>query len=139
MRSYIAEFESELTADDLNSDRFGYRMIFVPKLVGKPGQADEVVEFIAEDSELAEQLNQAYVMVRDREREKFLPGSIVTLMQQDGFPKFNMHDHTVLWQTLDAKNPGRGYGTAVEGHWYWYQSWVDLVRKHCEDNAAAYS
>ena len=139
VRSYIAEFESELTADELNSERFGYRMFFVPKLVGKAGQADEVVEFIAEDSELAEQLNEAYVVVKEREREKFLPGSIVTLMQQSGFPKFNMHDHTMLWQSLDGKNPGHGHGTDVEGRWYWYQSWVDLVQRHCEDNAAIYS
>ena len=41
VRSYIARFDSELTADELNSECFAFRMLFVPKLAGKAGQADE--------------------------------------------------------------------------------------------------
>lgn len=136
VRSFITEFEKDLTDDELNSERFGYRMFFVPKLVSKAGQADEVVEFIAPDSDLAEQLNEAYVVIRDREREKFLPSRIVAMMQEQGFPNFTMYNHTQLWKELDAKNPGKGYGIVVEGAWYWYQPWVDVVQQHCAENVA---
>jgi uncharacterized protein DUF2442 len=44
VRSYIARFDEDLTAEELNSDRFAFRMLFVPKLVGKKGQADEVID-----------------------------------------------------------------------------------------------
>lgn len=138
VRSYIARFDDELTVDELNSERFAFRMLFVPKLVGKPGQADEVIEFIKPDSEIAQSVNRDYVTFKEVERPKFLPGQIVRMMQEEGYPKFTMHWHTELWHSLDAKNPGKGWGVAVAGAWYWYSSWIEIVRKHCEENAANY-
>jgi hypothetical protein len=32
-------------------------MMFVPKLVGQPGQADQVIEFLKPDSEIAQSVN----------------------------------------------------------------------------------
>jgi len=29
----------------MNDDRYAYRMLFIPRVVGKPGQADHVIEF----------------------------------------------------------------------------------------------
>jgi hypothetical protein len=138
VRSYIARFDSELTADELNSERFAFRMLFVPKMVGKPGQADEVIEFLKPDSDIAQNVNRDYVAYKEVERPKFLPSEIVRMMQDEGFPKFKMHWHTALWQALDAKNPGKGYGVYLAGAWYWYQRLVDVVRKHCQDSAAMY-
>jgi hypothetical protein len=73
VRSYIASFDSQLSADELNSERFAFRMLFVPRLVGKPGQADEVIEFLRPDSEMAQTINRDYVTFKEVERPKFPP------------------------------------------------------------------
>jgi len=52
--------------------------------------------------------------------------------------KFHMHSHAELWKNSDAKNPGKGFGVEVAGTWYWYQLWVDLVKRHCSENGARY-
>jgi len=60
-------------------------------------------------------------------------------MQAEGFPRFTMHSHTQLWKAVDAKNPGKGFGTmVVDGHWYWYERWVQAVREHCLENRVRY-
>lgn len=138
VRSYIARFDSELTESEMNSDRFAYRMLFVPKLIGKPGQADEVIEFLRADAEVTEAVNREYVAFKEVERPKFLPGQIVQMMCSGGYPRFNMHHHTELWKAMDAKRDGRGLGVAVAGAWYWYEPWVELVREHCQNNTARY-
>jgi hypothetical protein len=43
-------------------------MLFVPKLVGKPGQADEVIEFVRADSSIAKSVNRDYVALKEVER-----------------------------------------------------------------------
>jgi hypothetical protein len=139
VRSYIARFDNDLTAEELNSENFAFRMLFVPKLVGKPGQADEVIEFLKPDSEIAKSVNRDYVAFKEVERPKFRPGQIVRMMQEEGYGRFSMHSHTELWHSLDAKNPGKGFGAEVAGTWYWYSSWIDAVRSHCENNGATYT
>lgn len=138
VRSYIARFDSEMSTDDLNSDRFAFRMLFVPKLVGKPGQADEVIEFLKPDSEIAKAINRDYVAFKEVERPKYLPGQIVQMMREEGYPGFSMHWHTQLWHALDARAPGKGWGVEVAGTWYWYSNWVDVVRAHCAEHADDY-
>ena len=49
-----------------------------------------------------------------------------------------MPAHTELWQARKAKDPRLQFGTDVEGYWYWYDSWVSEVRKHCQENVAKY-
>jgi hypothetical protein len=138
VRAYIARFDSELTVDELNSDRFAFRMLFVPKLVGKAGQADEVIEFLRPDSEIAQAVNRDYVAFKEVERPKFLPKAIVKTMQNEGYPGFNMHHHTQLWKSLDAKAAGKGLGVSIAGAWYWYDPWIDVVRAYCRENAARF-
>lgn len=135
VRSFIARFDSDLSEADINSDHFAYRMLFVPKLVGKRGQADELIEFVKADSEIAKSVNRDYLTFKEVERRKYLPSHIVTLMRDEGYADFNMHDHTMLWQGMDAKDPAKGYGVYVEGAWYWYESWVAVVRQHCAESA----
>lgn len=136
VRSYIARFDAGLTEDELNSDRFAYRVLFVPRLVGKPGQAEEVVEFVKTNAAITDAANREYVHFKEVERTKYLPSRIVKMMKEEGYRRFTMQDHTDLWRAHCAKDPAQGYGVAVERSWYWYQSWVDLVRKHCSDNVA---
>ena len=122
----------------MNDERYAYRMLFVPRIVGKPGQADQVIEFVKADSELAKSINSNYELIKETERPKFLPSAVVKLMQEAGFLKFKIPTHTRLWQDVDAKNPSKGYGVKVEGTWYWYQLWVDFVKRHCIENASTY-
>lgn len=86
-------------------------MLFVPKLVGKPGQADEVIEFLKPDSEIARSVNQDYVAFKEVERPKFLPGQIVTMMQEEGYPRFSMHWHTQLWPITGCEEPRQRLGS----------------------------
>ena len=50
-----------------------------------------------------------------------------------------MHKHTLLWKEMGAKQPSKGYGVQVATTWYWYERWVDEVRKHCLANADTYT
>ena len=62
------------------------------------------------------------------------------MMQKGGFPRFNMRDHTLLWQSMNANEPTKGYGvTLSDGRWYWYPRWVEEVRRHCEANRDKYA
>lgn len=96
------------------------------------------IEFLRAGSDIAQAINRDYVTFKEVERPKFLPGQIVEVMREEGLPRFSMHWHTTLWQSLDAKNPGKGWGVEVAGYWYWYASWVEIVRAHCKEYRADY-
>jgi Protein of unknown function (DUF3644) len=134
IRAFVDGFEGQLTDQEFNSPKFAYRVLFVAKTANHKGQADEVIEFVKADSELAKNVNQKYAVIKETERLKFRPTTIVNTVRKEGYPRFSMHDHTALWHSMDAKNPGKGFGTSVEGSWFWYQSWLDQVREHCKAN-----
>ena len=138
IKKYIAGFDGELAATTFQSTKFAYRVIFVPKTVNSPNQADQVITFMPADSELAQTVNAQYAVIRETERPKRLPSEIVALMRQEGFPRFGMQRHIDLWKSRDAKREGLGYGVQIAGLWYWYDSWVEQVRQHCRENAALY-
>lgn len=103
------------------------------------GQADKVIEFVKSDSALAEKVNADYVIMKETEKLKYLPKQVVDFIKNAGYPKFSMHEHTLLWQSKDAKNKSKGYGAMVAGEkWHWYQRWVDEVLKHCENSGGKY-
>lgn len=137
IREYIDGFERNMSEEEFNSPRFAYRVLFVPKTANRKGQADQVIEFVKADSPLAQDVNKAYTVIKETERPKHLPSGIVKLMQQE-YPGFTMHDHTNLWKSLDAKNPAKGFGVMVQKTWYWYDSWVEQVKKHCQEHARKY-
>lgn len=137
--TFIEGFDGSLSDDEFNDSKYSYRVIFVPKLVNKKGQADKVIEFISPDSAQAKELNVTYAAIKEIEREKFKPGTIVEMMQQNGYPQFNMSCHTRLWQEHDARNPGKGYGVWVEKQWFWYKRWIDVVEQHCKEYVGRYS
>jgi len=136
---YMQEFDAVLPDDDFQSPYYAYRLLFVRKLTNRRGQADRAIEFISADSALARTVDHDYWVLREVERRKHRPGDIVRKMNEEGYPRFGMHDHTQLWKALDGKNPGKGYGTeVVPGQWFWYESWVEVVRKHCRENRRSY-
>ncbi|NOQ50787.1 MAG: DUF3644 domain-containing protein [Desulfuromonadaceae bacterium] len=140
IQAYIEQFDFALSEDEFASQRYAYRILFIPKTANHKGQADRVIEFVKSDSPLAESLNKEYAFFKETEKKKYLPGQIVALMQSAGFPKFTMHYHTLLWREKVAKDPKKSFGHMVAGkYWHWYENWVDVVRKHCEDNREAYA
>ena len=139
VRNFITEFDQSLSEDQLNNERFSYRLLFTKKLVNHPGQADQVIEFLNPDSVLAEQMNKSYMLIKETERPKYLPGQIVRLMQDNGYNKFRMHEHTQLWKSKGAKNPDKGYGVEIGKTWYWYERWVEEVVIHCQNNQIIYA
>lgn len=136
--TYINDFDDDLSDEEYNDIRFSYRVLYVPKSVNRKGQADRVVEFIPANSPEAEGLNKEYVLIKEKEKPKYLPKRIVQIMNDKGFPKFGMHQHTMLWKSEDAKNPNKHFGVQVAKQWYWYQNWVEFVLNHCNENKDDY-
>lgn len=138
IKSFVEGFEGKLSDEEFNSPQFAYRVLFVAKTANRKGQADQVIEFVKPDSALAENVNKAYTVIKETERPKHLPKGIVEMMKKEGYVRFKMGSHTNLWKRMDAKNPAKGFGVAVVKAWYWYDSWIEQVRKHCLENAAQY-
>lgn len=138
IRAFINKFDSELTEAEFNDPRFAYRVLFIPKSVNHKGQADQVIEFIKADSDLAKDVNRHYAVVKETERAKCLPTQVVEQMRAAGFPRFSMHDHTRLWKQHDARNPSKNLGVQVVKTWYWYEPWLNIVNAHCVEHAEEY-
>ncbi|MEX1023212.1 MAG: DUF3644 domain-containing protein [Dehalococcoidia bacterium] len=131
---YIEEFDAAVGDEEFESPRFSYRILFTPKLANRRGQADRVIEFVPADSELAQVINAEYVVLKETERPKFRPKDVVQAMTEEGFSRFRVHEHTELWKQLDAKNPTNGYGVDVSGQWFWYERWLERVRRECREH-----
>ena len=132
-----ASIEDGLTEEEYNDQHYAYRVLYVPKVVNKKSQADEVVEFVPAESDEAAELNKVYLKEVDKPR--YRPGLVVQKMKDEGFGWFGMMQHTDLWKALDARKPGKGYGVETESDgWRWYERWVDVVRAYCEANRERY-
>ena len=127
VQTYIAAFDNRLSEEELQSERYAYRLLFTKVTAKRKGQADRVIEFIDPDSELAKTIAKEYWVKEDREKPKFLRKDVMRLLKEKGFTSFGPADHTNLWKEHDAKNPAKGYGVFVCGTWYWYQKWIDFV------------
>lgn len=136
VHTYIVQFESSLTQEQFDDPRFSYRVAFVRKTTNSRTGADRVVHFIPSDTNAAVEVNK--VFLKDTEKKKYRPGTIVKQMKAEGYTRFNMQHHTDLWKREDAKNPRYQLGTEVEGTWFWYESWLHQVRKHCNENDVIY-
>lgn len=131
---YISDFDDSISDEDFNNIRYSYRVLYVPKAVNHKGQADKVIEFLPANSPEAQYLNKEYVLIKEKEKKKYLPSNIVKLMKAKGYFGFSISKHTNLWQEHDAKNLKNKYGVQVENAWYWYDNWVEEVEKHCKKN-----
>jgi hypothetical protein len=135
---YIRDFEEALPLEQFHSERYRYSLFFVKRTVGKPGQADRVIEFVAPDDPRAKGLSKEYYTIKEIEKPKYLPGEVVAILKSEGYPNFGMQRHVELWKARTAKDPAKGYGVMVGGVWLWYERWVELVRRHCRENADRY-
>ena len=131
VRNFIVDFEDDLSDDILTSHKYAYRVLFTPINAKRKGQADQVIEFIDSKSPLASEVEKTYAIMKETEKPKYRPGEIVKKMKEEGYDWFSISKHTDLWKEKDAKNTKHGYGTLVSGTWYWYDSWVAVVRQYC--------
>ncbi|EOW3713453.1 DUF3644 domain-containing protein [Vibrio fluvialis] len=136
--SFINDFDSDLPQNEYNDLRYSYRVLYVPKSVNHKGQADKVIEFIPANSPEAEKLNKEYVLIKEKEKQKYLPGEIVKIINSMGYVDFKVHQHTILWQDKKAKDKGKNFGVQVAKTWYWYDTWLKVVKTHCAENAKKY-
>ena len=132
VRNFIVEFEDELPDDTLSSLNYAYRVLFTPIRANRKGQADQVIEFLDSKSPLASEVEKTYTVMKETEKPKYRPGEIVDMMKLEGYSRFTIHKHTDLWKEKDGKNPKHGYGITISGTWYWYDSWLNIVRKYCD-------
>ena len=137
--TYIQDFDNGLPDKEYSDSRFAYRVLFVPKTVNRKGQADKVIEFISADSEAAKGMNKEYIIVKEKEKQKYLPCDIWKEMQKEGYKKFGQYQHVQLWKLEKAKDPSKGFGITIAKTWYWYDSWLLFVKKHCEQNKLKYN
>lgn len=136
--AYINDFDSSLSYDDFNNAKYSYRVLYVPKLVNKKGQADKVIEFLSANSPETESINKEYVIIKEKEKKKYLPTEIWKTMQSKGYIKFGPRQHTELWKQKNAKNAKLGFGTQVANAWYWYDQWLTEVENHCKESGNSY-
>jgi hypothetical protein len=137
LRSYITKFDQSLTLEEFENPKYSYRLVFVRKLVNKPGQADRVVEFVPPNSELEKEIHSVYK--REVEKIKFRAKDVVAEVQKAGFTKFRVApEHIEIWKAEDAKNAAKGYGVEIHGFWYWYENWVKRVIELCEQAGDKY-
>jgi hypothetical protein len=132
--AFIYAYDESISDDEFNNPQYSYRVLYVPKTVNRKGQADKVIEFIPANSPEAEGLNKEYVIIKDREKPKHLPKEIISLMKGKGYNKFGMHQHTELWKAMQAKDSKKGFGVQVANAWYWYDTWIKEVEKHCAEH-----
>jgi hypothetical protein len=138
IKTYILGFDGSLSAAEFGSPKFAYRVIFVPKTANHPNQADQAITFVKADSDLAKTVNAQYTVIKETERPKWLPSQVVSKMKAEGFVKFAMQHHTEFWKSIDAKGNGKGFGVQLAKTWYWYDGWIDEVRKHCRAESEVY-
>lgn len=123
--SAMDNFHQALTLEEQEDPRFRYRVAFVPKVTGRATNADLSIEFIRPGSEEAREVER--VLLKEVERQKYLPSKIVGKIRNSGHPAFNLTDHSALARQLGAKAPAKGFGVFVAKTWYWYDCWFDQI------------
>lgn len=133
----INAFEHGLTEEQMKDPAYRISYGFVPITAKKPGAADVVVQVVSSDSKEAGEIEK--IIFKEVNKERYPPGRVVEKVRARGFPKFRLHDHTLLWQALGAKKEGKGFGCVGDyGNWVWFDRWIDEVIRHCEAEEAKY-
>ncbi|TXG76356.1 DUF3644 domain-containing protein [Candidatus Dojkabacteria bacterium] len=127
VKSFIADFDNNLSEEEIKSENFAYRLLFSKISAKRKGQADRVIEFIDPKSSMAQDISKQYWVKEEKEKPKKSATQVVKKVQEAGFKDFKLYDHTNFWKRHDGKNPSKGFGTEVVGYWYWYQNWIDFI------------
>jgi len=132
-------FHGALSPEEQSDPRFAYRVAFIPKTGNRASNADLAVEFVKPESAEGQEINN--VLLKEVDKRRYTGKQIVKLMRESGFPRFQQHHHTKLWQELDARNPSKGLGKPGDysNTWIWYEPWLARVRTHCQEHADRYA
>ncbi|MBI1233489.1 MAG: DUF3644 domain-containing protein [Alphaproteobacteria bacterium] len=135
----IAAFEENLTDAQKADPAYRMRTAFVQLLGNSSAGSDQTVQFIKADTEEGKAINQ--IFFKEIQKNRHTATAVVDKIHEAGFPRFTTHNHTQLWQRLDGKNPGKGYGCRgdYKGTWVWFDNWIQRVLEHCEANRERYS
>lgn len=134
----IDAFEHGLTEEEVKDPAYRLKVGFVPLAAKKPGAADTAVEILPRGSEEATEAER--IILKEIARVRYTRDQVLAKVHDAGFPKFGPYQHTQLMRRLDAKNPGKGYGTPGEykNTWFWYDRWIERVLEECDDKGDDY-
>lgn len=135
LKTFILDFESSLTPEIRQDAEYQARVKL--QVVNKErGEDLEFVKVLGIGSEAPEGVTASYL--KEVEKEKRTASEIVDLMHRNGYPSFNMTEHTHLWQEKDGKNPKYGYAIEIAGRWLWYENWINqVVLPYCKEKYGA--
>ena len=108
----------------------GFIVVLPGEVIEIPQDSDKswLTLFYSLPRELAEKWKPAYDLPR-------CPYEVLRTDKYDHIvcdDRFSIHKHTELWKSRDARNSKYSYGVAIANTWYWYETWVHEVEKHCE-------
>jgi hypothetical protein len=103
--SYIAAFDARLSNQEIESERFAYRLLFTRVTAKRHGQADRVIEFIDPNSEMAKNISKDYWVKEEKGKTEAIcqagcaegPGGWVRRFR-------NASAHTILEEALCKKS-----------------------------------
>lgn len=137
IESSINAFEHGLTEEQVKDPAYRMTYGFLPMAAKKTGAADTAVKIVTPGSEEAGEIEK--IILKEVNKERYPPGKVVSKVRNAGFPKFNMHQHTILWKEMDAQKEGKGYGCIGDyGNWVWFDRWVEVVLAYCEKHGDKY-
>lgn len=122
-------FEDRLTTEELNDPRFVYRVYLMPKTSDRSAGADEAIKFVHPKSDKGEELQ---IALKEVEKTKLLPSTVVKQMRQEGYRWFSQHNLTLFARSVQAKDPKKAMGIQLANRWFWYETVLPLVRAYCE-------
>ncbi|WP_185803378.1 DUF3644 domain-containing protein [Pontivivens nitratireducens] len=130
LEAAIDAFENGLSEELMKDPAYRMSYGFVPITAKNPGAADTAVQIVTPGSPEAGEIEK--IILKEVNKTRYPPGKVVEKVQAAGFPKFKIHQHTQLWQKLDAKKDGKGNGCIGDyGNWVWFDRWIDEVIAHC--------
>lgn len=135
VKNFITVFEDSLTPDELGNTHYAYRVVFA-RIDGKRinGETDEVIRFLPEGSTAAKEMNVNYTLIKETEKKKYLGKEIVAMMHERGYIWFSISDMTYYWKNI-LKSRDK-YGIYItKSQWMWYENWIPVIEKYCEEQA----
>ena len=128
---YICDFEEELSDQEFQSSRYAYRILYTRQNAKSKGQADQVIEFLPDGTDAAENVNKTYMLVKETEKKKYHGKEIEEMMKSKGYTWFTKTKMTKFWK--DELGNRDQYGVYVTNkQWMWYQNWIPEIERYCK-------
>ncbi len=132
------KFESNMSYEQYNDQRYAIRVDLSYRRSKNKNTADQFAVLVPTDSPNVNEASQ--IFTKNAELTKYIPSEVVKEMNKAGFLDFRMHEHSVLKQkfkpqhTPKTNDKGGKYGIWIGKYWFYYQSWLDEIKKYCHEN-----